>query len=149
METRLSRRTMKSRWYARFPRAVPVGIFVLTMAITGVSVYAIERAERQRETAQLGQIAQSVASGLERRANASSAYLRSGAALFATQRVVEAPLFQTFIGQLHLNGTYAGSDGIGWATARIDPKLTARVRAGMPLEEHREAARPWRAKAPS
>lgn len=41
------------------------------------------------------------------------------------------------------------SDGIGWATARIDPKLTARVRAGMPLEEHREAARPWRAKAPS
>ncbi|WP_255530502.1 CHASE domain-containing protein [Novosphingobium sp. NBM11] len=85
------------------------------MAITGVSVYAIERAERQRETAQLGQIAQSVASGLERRANASSAYLRSGAALFATQRVVEAPLFQTFIGQLHLNGTYAGSDGIGWA----------------------------------
>lgn len=115
METRLSRRTMKSRWYARFPRAVPVGIFVLTMAITGVSVYAIERAERQRETAQLGQIAQSVASGLERRANASSAYLRSGAALFATQRVVEAPLFQTFIGQLHLNGTYAGSDGIGWA----------------------------------
>lgn len=115
METRLSRRTMKSRWYARFPRGVPVGIFVLTMAITGVSVYAIERAERQRETAQLGQIAQSVASGLERRANASSAYLRSGAALFATQRVVEAPLFQTFIGQLHLNGTYAGSDGIGWA----------------------------------
>lgn len=115
METRLSRRTMKSRWYARFPRAVPVGIFALTMAITGVSVYAIERAETQRETAQLGQIAQAVASGLERRANASSAYLRSGAALFATQRVVEAPLFQTFIGQLHLNGTYAGSDGIGWA----------------------------------
>lgn len=115
METRLSRRTMKTRWYARFPRAVPVGIFALTMAITGVSVYAIERAERQRETAQLGQIAQAVASGLERRANASSAYLRSGAALFATQRVVEAPLFQTFIGQLHLNGTYAGSDGIGWA----------------------------------
>ena len=115
VETRLSRRTMKTRWYARFPRAVPVGIFALTMAVTGVSVYAIERAETQRETAQLGQIAQAVASGLERRANASSAYLRSGAALFATQRVVEAPLFQTFIGQLHLNGTYAGSDGIGWA----------------------------------
>jgi nitrilase len=41
------------------------------------------------------------------------------------------------------------SDGIGWATARIDPALTRRVRAGMPLEEHRDAARAWRAKAPS
>ncbi|HWT09720.1 MAG TPA: carbon-nitrogen hydrolase family protein [Roseomonas sp.] len=41
------------------------------------------------------------------------------------------------------------SDGIGWATARIDPKVTARVRAGMPLEEHREAARAWHAKAAS
>ena len=41
------------------------------------------------------------------------------------------------------------SDGTGWATARIDPKVTARVRAGMPLPEHREAARAWRDRAPS
>jgi nitrilase len=39
------------------------------------------------------------------------------------------------------------SDGIGWATARIDAAVTARVRAGMPLLEHREAARGWVAKA--
>ena len=41
------------------------------------------------------------------------------------------------------------SDGVGWATARIDPAVTARVRAGMPLPEHRAAARAWRDKAPS
>ena len=29
------------------------------------------------------------------------------------------------------------SDGIGWATARIDPALTARVRRDMPVLEHR------------
>ncbi len=29
------------------------------------------------------------------------------------------------------------SDGIGWTTARIDPALTGRVRAGMPVMEHR------------
>lgn len=29
------------------------------------------------------------------------------------------------------------SDGIGWATARIDPTLTARVRRDMPVLEHR------------
>ena len=33
------------------------------------------------------------------------------------------------------------SDGIGWATARIDPAVTARVRQDMPVLEHR-AARP-------
>lgn len=33
------------------------------------------------------------------------------------------------------------SDGKGWATARIDPALTARVRRDMPVLEHRAAAR--------
>ena len=32
------------------------------------------------------------------------------------------------------------SDGIGWTTARIDPALTARVRANMPVLEHRRLA---------
>ncbi len=32
------------------------------------------------------------------------------------------------------------SDGIGWATARIDPTLTARVRRDMPVLEHRKLA---------
>jgi nitrilase len=41
------------------------------------------------------------------------------------------------------------SDGVGWASARIDPAVTARVRAGMPLLEHRDAARGWVAKAAS
>lgn len=31
------------------------------------------------------------------------------------------------------------SDGVGWATARIDPKLTERVRRDMPVLEHRAA----------
>ena len=31
------------------------------------------------------------------------------------------------------------SDGIGWATARIDPAITARVRRDMPVLEHRAA----------
>ncbi len=32
------------------------------------------------------------------------------------------------------------SDGKGWATARIDPALTARIRRDMPVLEHRDAA---------
>jgi len=33
------------------------------------------------------------------------------------------------------------SDGIGWATARIDPAVTARVRRDMPVLAHRDARR--------
>jgi len=115
VEKLLSQKNLTPRWYERFPRALPIGIFVLTMAVTVLSVFAIEHAEKQRESAQLQQTAQAIASGLERRSNANAAYLRSGAALFATQQVVEAPLFRTFIQQLHLDGNYVGSDGIGWA----------------------------------
>ncbi len=33
------------------------------------------------------------------------------------------------------------SDGTGWATARLDPAVTARVRRDMPVLEHRAARR--------
>lgn len=115
MEKLLASKKLTPRWYERFPRGVPIGIFSLTMAVALLSVFAIETAEDRRQTALIAQTAQSVASGLERRSNANAAYLRSSAALFATQQMVEAPLFRTFIRQLHLDGRYVGSDGIGWA----------------------------------
>lgn len=115
MEKLLAMKKLTPRWYERFPRAVPVGIFSLTMAVALLSVFAIENSEERRQTALIAQTVQAVASGLERRSNANAAYLRSSAALFATQQIVEAPLFRTFIKQLHLEGRYVGSDGIGWA----------------------------------
>ncbi|MBB3862245.1 two-component sensor histidine kinase [Novosphingobium hassiacum] len=115
MEKLLASKKLSPRWYERFPRAVPVGIFSLTMAVALLSVFAIETAEDRRQSALIAQTAQTIASGLERRSNANAAYLRASAALFATQQMVEAPLFRTFIRQLHLDGRYVGSDGIGWA----------------------------------
>ena len=133
MERLLAKKKLGPRWYERFPRGVPVGIFGLTMAVALLSVFAIESAEDQRQAAQLDQTAQSVASGLERRSNINTAYLRSSAALFATQEMVEAPLFSTFIKQLNLEGRYIGSDGIGWASKinRSDvPLVEAIMRSG-------------------
>lgn len=133
MERLLAQKKLTARWYERWPRGVPVGIFVATMAVTVLSVFAIERAEDQRQRAQMAQVAQEVASGIERRSNANAAYLRSSAALFATQQMVEAPLFRTFVRQLHLDGRYVGSDGIGWAmkVRRADvPTVEAIMRSG-------------------
>ena len=48
MERKVAARVRRQRWYLRFPRAMPVGIFLLVSAITALSVYAIEQVETQR-----------------------------------------------------------------------------------------------------
>ena len=104
-----------------YPRAVPVGIFVLIAAITALSVYALERGEYQREQARMSETAQAVASALERRGNTSTAYLRAGEALFSTLDGVDPALFRRFVGELRLDADYRGAEGIGWAK-RLAPE---------------------------
>lgn len=103
------------RWLVRYPRAMPVAIFLLIAAITILSVYAIEQGERTRAAAQLHGRATAIASALERRANASSAYLRAGAALLATLDEVPSGRFRRFVSELRLDADYRGAEGIGWA----------------------------------
>lgn len=104
-------------WLVRYPRVVPFGIFVLVASVTALAVYAIERGEDQRDRARLHETAQAVSSALERRGSTSSAYLRAGAALFATVDTVEPGLFGRFVRELKLDQDYRGADGVGWAEA--------------------------------
>jgi len=121
---------LQRHWYERFPRALPIGIFLLTSAVTLVSVGAIESTETKRRASQLNQTAKILASALERRSDAHEAYLRSGAAVFATQQAVSGSLFQTYISQLRLNSDYRGAEGIGWAM-RVDRSEIAATQAAM------------------
>ncbi|WP_370031207.1 CHASE domain-containing protein [Qipengyuania mesophila] len=98
-----------------YPRGIPVLIFVLVSAITVLSVFAIERGEKQRDAADVARKAQSMTSAIERRAYTSSAYLRAGAALLATQDEVTPDLFRRFVSELRLDANYRGAEGIGWA----------------------------------
>lgn len=99
----------------RYPRGMPLGIFLLIAAITIVSIFAIERGENERRTAQINARATAIASALERRANASSAYLRAGAALLSTMDEVQPDEFRRFVSELRLDADYRGAEGIGWA----------------------------------
>jgi two-component sensor histidine kinase len=94
---------------------MPVAIFLLVAAITVLSVFAIERGEDARAAVQLHGRATAIASALERRANASSAYLRAGAALLATLDDVPPARFRRFVSELRLDADYRGAEGIGWA----------------------------------
>jgi two-component sensor histidine kinase/sensor domain CHASE-containing protein len=116
-------RSRTKRWLVSYPRAMPVAIFLLIAAITVLSVFAIERGEDQRAAGQLRARASAVVSALERRANASSAYLRAGAALLATLDDVPAARFRRFVSELRLDADYRGTEGIGWAmVVRPDEK---------------------------
>ncbi len=130
MTGEVANRALRRHWYEGFPRILPVGIFLLTSAVTLVSVAAIESTESRRRANQLSQTARILASALERRADTHDAYLRSGAAVFATQQVVNAPLFQTYLSQLRLDSDYRGAEGIGWAM-RVDRDQIAQVQHEM------------------
>ncbi len=103
------------RWLIHYPRAVPVVIFLLITAITTLSVFAIERGERERERAVLDETAQVIASSLDRRVNTSGSYLIAGASLISTLERVPADLFRRFATELRLDADYRGAEGIGWA----------------------------------
>ena len=113
-DTALPNRRVR-RWLIHYPRAVPVIIFLLITAITALSVFAIERGERRREQATLGETAQVIASSLDRRVNTSGSYLIAGASLITSLDRVPADLFRRFATELRLDADYRGSAGIGWS----------------------------------
>ena len=115
MDGRIARRRKANKWLIAYPRALPVGIFLLVAAITVLSIFAIEKSEADRLNAQLTSRTVAIASALERRANASSAYLRAGAALLASLDAVEREGFRRFVSELRLDSDYRGADGLGWA----------------------------------
>ena len=110
-------RSTTKRWLVRYPRAMPVAIFLLIAGITIFSVFTIERGADARDAVQLRSRAVAIASALERRANASSAYLRAGAALLATLDDVPPDRFRRFVSELRLDADYRGTEGVGWALA--------------------------------
>ncbi|ABC64136.1 CHASE domain-containing protein [Erythrobacter litoralis] len=101
----------------RWPRAVPLAIFALIAGVTALSVLAIERGDNRQELAEVDRTALAIGSALDRRANIGTSYLRAGAALFSAADNVSYDLFRRFAGELRLDETYRGADGIGWAEA--------------------------------
>lgn len=131
------------RLLARYPRAVPVVIFLAIALVTALSVLAIEASEEQHDRAVMGEVAQSVSSALERRGDTSAAYLRAGSAVFTANSEVSQSLFRSFANELQLDVDAGGSEGIGWAEvvslAELDDfERQMRLERDGPFEVRRE-----------
>jgi two-component sensor histidine kinase len=107
-------RSGSQRWFERYPRGMPFSVFLLTLAVTVLAVFAIERAERERRQAQISETASVVAYGLERRVNSHAAYLRSGAAIFSAVPVTREA-FLEFARASVSDESMAGTEGTIWA----------------------------------
>lgn len=104
-----------TRWLVRYPRAVPLAIFLLIAAITAISVISIEEGDERREQSEIDQIARTIGASMQRRASTSTAYLRAGGALFSTVESVPIELFRRFARELRIDDQFRVSGGIGWA----------------------------------
>ena len=113
----LERKGVRRRWLVEYPRAIPVLIFLMVMAMTVTSIFAIERGELERDAAEINRRAQAMTSAIERRAFTGSSYLRAGAALLSTQEEISPDLFRRFVTELRMDADYRGAEGIGWAPA--------------------------------
>lgn len=133
VERKVAARVRKQRWYLRYPRIVPVGIFLMVSAITGLSVYAIEQVETQRTEGQHRQMALSTTAALERLASANTVYLRAGAVLLSMQPRVTRDTFREYAEQLDRDGTLRGGGALAWLVsipAGKQAEVEQQVRAG-------------------
>jgi two-component sensor histidine kinase/CHASE1-domain containing sensor protein len=84
------------------------------MAITVLSVFAIERVETERKRSQMREVASAVASALLRRSTAQVTYLKAGAILFSDGRTVTRERFRGFAQDLENSEEFRNPDGISW-----------------------------------
>ncbi len=143
-------RSAARRWLIRYPRALPLGIFALIAGIIIVSVWSIERGEAQRHRAEANGRAIAIASAMEQRINASSAYLRAGAALISTMQDVPAADFRRFVDELRLAEDARGAEGIGWARvvrpgeeAAFEEQASNAVRAQVTFHPRLDGSQPY------
>lgn len=105
---------MGQRWYERYPRMVPAASFLLAMALTLLSAWAIEQVEAQRRQAQAHAAASVIASALDRRAHSYISYMRAGTMLLGMKQDPSREDFDTVADGMLEDAEYHGQQGIGW-----------------------------------
>lgn len=133
MENRVRSRAKREAWFHRYPRGLPVALFVLMALLTAATVAMLESNDRDQRALLLERNATEVSSALQQREAEHLAYLRAAAALFSRQRAVDAAMVEAFHRDLGENLAERGALGLGWAEV-----VPASQRAGV---EQRQQAR--------
>lgn len=137
MDKALLARVEKQAWFHKHSRGLPLVLFLLVAFGTVLSVFAIERANEQREQLLIERNVTEIVSGIERRTSENIAILKAGAAFLSFRDDVTAQDFREFASGLLPGQDYRGSLGIGWAPwlqpGTVAPFETGKTAAGDPL----------------
>jgi two-component sensor histidine kinase len=114
MESRVRRRVKREAWFHRYPRGLPVALFLLMALLTMATVGMLESNERDQRALMLERNATEVSSALQQREAEHLAYLRAAAALITRQRGVDAAMIEGFHRDLGDNLAQLGALGLGW-----------------------------------
>ncbi len=115
MERIVSARIRAQRWYLRYPRAVPIAIFLAVLTVAMISALGIQRIDAERSRTQMRAAAEEIGAALERQAVTHVAYLRAGAMLVsASDRIAPDSLRELAAGMADDDENRA-IGGITWA----------------------------------
>ncbi len=115
MDRIVSARIRAQRWYLRYPRAVPIAIFVAVLTIAALSAIGIQRIDAERTRAQVRAAAQEMGAALERRVVSHVAYLRAGAMLVAASDRISPDSFRELAAGMADDDENRAIAGITWA----------------------------------
>lgn len=120
------------RWLRDYPRATPVGIFIVALGLVGASAWSVQMAGERSGRAAAEVKAAEIAAAIERQAAANSAYFQATGALFLSSQSVSPDFFEQFIDRLRIDHNMSGVIAIGWSATvnrRDVPALVAQMRA--------------------
>ena len=111
---KFSKKTI-SELLIKFPRVVPISVFIMVM-LTALSVaMSVEQASRSEHLSSATEQTSALGHDLERRASATQAYLISGAALFNSGLTINAQTFGHFVTAIKQDDDYRGILALGWS----------------------------------
>jgi two-component sensor histidine kinase len=123
------------KWLRDYPRATPIGVFLLILTLVGASAWSVELASRRTARAAAAVQASEVAAAIERRAAANSAYLQATSALFMSLRDVSPDFFRQFVERLRVAHDLTGVVGLGWSEI-VAPEDVPALETRMQAEGH-------------
>ena len=115
MDRALLARVEKQALFHRYPRMLPIAIFVVGMVLTLLFTLNIEFSDASERRLKLEAETAALATRLEREASENVAYLRAAGALFSIADTVSQTEFATLIADMSGEHDARGALGMGWA----------------------------------
>ena len=108
-------------WLLRFPRALPVVLFLFIVGLTVITVIRVEAAEKARVEARADIDTEAVARALERRSEEFSSLLESSKILFSAIGTVTPARFSILISEVARDMELRGARSFGWIAVEDRP----------------------------